>query len=317
MLTLQPQTRINQYVILGQISSCSKNSVFKAYIPDGANVNEKTQCYIIKAIPFETEEEKDNYNNQAEILHLFHNITSIMQYNETFVMKNEITDGKQYLFAVMDFCQYIDLFDYYSEGDIPSDVIRSIAYQALTILKIIHSKRVIHHDIKPANFLVESISPLVLKITDFEFSVQLHENQTTNQPFGTPWYMAPELFNCLPHDMGIDIWALGITLYELVARKLPFNLNENQPQKFIIRIKVSKNHLIFDEELFKDPDLIDLISKMLEKDQSERITAEEALHHHYFDGFNPNIQSTKEMTRSISQIALEETDEKEKTDVIN
>lgn len=321
MKQIKPCTRINQYVVIGQISNYAKNSVFKAFIPLSGDeeISEKTKCYIIKTIPFETKEDRDNFNNQLEILHLFDNVPSVMKFNETFLVSNELTDGKPFLFAVMDFCPYVDLFDFYSQLGVdrinPSHIC-SIAYQALNILKTIHDAGVIHHDVKPANFLVSSLNPLTIQITDFEFSVQVTKDELTDQPLGTRFYMAPELLDCLPHDAGVDIWALGMTLYELTAKKFPFNLREEQPQRFIIKLRIEKNPLTFDES-FEDELFMDLLSKMLEKDPSKRITAEGALKHPYFENYNPNVQSAKEMAHSYSQSALELLDEKEKTDIFN
>ena len=310
MLSIKPQTHLNQYVVLSQISNYAKNCIYKAYIPSEEEaITDQTKFYIIKAIPFDTEEEKADYNAQAKILPLFNNVPSIMKINETFTLKSEITGEKQFLFAVMDFCEYIDLYAYYSEqihDKIPSNIIRSIAFQALKILKTIHQERVIHHDIKPANFLVESLSPFVIKITDFEFSVKLSEDEFTTSPQGTIFYMAPELLDCQPHDMSIDIWSLGFTLYELTAQKMPFNIKEDQPQKFIIRLKVKNNTLTFDNDCFTDPNFIDLLSKMLEKDHSKRITAEDALKHPYFNEYDNNENSKKKLNCLDSESALEQ-----------
>lgn len=320
MLSIKPNDHLNQYVVIGQISNYAKNSVFKAFIPsseDDDDISEKTTCYIIKAIPFENEEEQENFNNQLEILHLFKKFPSIMQFSETFLLNNELTGGKQFLFVVMEFCPYVDLFDFYSQfGDskISDDQICSIAYQALTILNILHKARVVHHDVKPANFLVYSLSPLVLKITDFEFSVQLSKDELTEQPLGTRFYEAPELLSCQPHDMSVDIWALGMMLYELTAKKFPFNLREEQSQRFIIKLRIEKNQLQFDDS-FDNPLFKDLLSKMLEKDPSQRINAENALKHPYFENYNSDVQYAKQMARSYSQSALDDLDEKEKTDI--
>lgn len=288
MIEIQPNTKLNDYVIINKLSSYGKNAIFKAYIPSpGEEFNEKTKCYIIKVIQYETEEEKNAYKNEAEILNLFIDEPTIIKYNETFILNNEITGGKQYIFEVMDFYPYIDLYDYHLEhinDPVNPEQVRSIAYQALSILSIIHKQNIVHHDIKPGNFLIDSLEPFQIKITDFEFAVKLTENGKTLQHLGTCFYMAPELLDCQLHDKSVDIWGLGIMIYELTAKKKPFNLRQEQPQRFIIALKLQKVPLTFGDN-FKDPNLIDLLTKMLEKDASKRITADEALKHPYFEGF--------------------------------
>lgn len=296
MLNIHTHTQLNKYVVLDEMNNCGKNYVFKAYIQsdDDNDINSSSKkLFIIKAIPYGTEEEIQIYDNESEILHIFNNMSTVIKYVETFVMKNELTCGKQYIFAVMDYCSCTDLNDFFvkhSNDNIIQDQIRSIAFQSLTILKVIHNQNIIHHDIKPENFLVESITPLKLKITDFEFSVKLPENGTASKPSGTVFYMAPELLDCLPHNQSVDIWALGIMLYELAAKKMPFNLKKDQPQRHIIRLKIKRNSLTFDVDSFHDYIFTDLLTKMLEKDSSLRITAEEALNHPYFQYNSSNCQ---------------------------
>lgn len=288
MLQIQPNTHLNDYVIINKLSSYGKNAIFKAYIPSpGEELTDDTKCYIIKVFQYETEQEKQAYQNEINILKLFKDVPTIIKYNELFILNNDITGGKEFIFGVMDYYPYIDLYDYHLDHineEVNPDQVRSISFQALTILGIIHKENIVHHDIKPGNFLIESLDPFKIKITDFEFAVKLKENEKTQQHLGTCFYMAPELLDCQFHDKSVDVWALGIMIYELTAKKKPFNLRQDQSQKFIIALKVKQVPLTFGDN-FKDPNLIDLITKMLEKDPSKRITVEEALKHPYFDGF--------------------------------
>lgn len=301
MINLEPQMQINSYTIIEKVNSNSKNPVFKV----SKIINNEKKFFILKAIPYETEEEQGVYINENNILNLFNNNSEIIKYVESFILNNKITKGKQTMLIVMNFYEHKDLENYKNTTDqISSENIKSIAYQSLKILNTIHKENVIHHDVKPSNFLIKSLSPLMINITDFEFAVKLSKDELTKQIYGTSFYMAPELLNYEPHGTAVDIWALGVMLYQITAKKLPFNLKENLTQAFIIRMKIEKNILEFDDN-FKNPLFKDLLSKMLKKNPSERITADEALRHPYFQNFQIKKNGTfseKEKTDNKSQL---------------
>jgi serine/threonine protein kinase len=84
-----------------------------------------------------------------------------------------------------------------------------------------------HRDLKPENLLVTKNRKL--KICDFGGSVE-HDGSDSFQQrktfLGTYEYMAPEMVGNVPHDNKIDIWALGILLYELVHNREPFKIDK-------------------------------------------------------------------------------------------
>lgn len=76
-----------------------------------------------------------------------------------------------------------------------------------------------HRDLKPENLLLNKEGNI--KICDFGWSAQtLAEKRTTY--CGTYEYMSPEMLNKEPHDSSVDIWSLGILLYELINGSPPF-----------------------------------------------------------------------------------------------
>jgi formylglycine-generating enzyme required for sulfatase activity len=89
-----------------------------------------------------------------------------------------------------------------------------------------HKLGVIHRDIKPANILiVGSLQKPFAKLSDFGIASQLRDTAThlTQQgPQGTPVYMAPEQLRRKRIDKRVDIYALGVTLYQLLSGTLPF-----------------------------------------------------------------------------------------------
>lgn len=87
--------------------------------------------------------------------------------------------------------------------------------------KYLHSQPVpiIHRDIKPENILVFGD---VLKLADFG-SCNIKDKLMKETVCGTPEYLAPEMLNNQGHDEKIDIWCIGILLYELLTGQTPFN----------------------------------------------------------------------------------------------
>lgn len=95
-------------------------------------------------------------------------------------------------------------------------------------------KRIMHRDIKAANILI-TLDGLV-KIIDFGWSTKLQPDiKCTEYSVGSPRWWAPELPNKRPYDYAVDIWALGITVYELVERKEPFAVVGDEKAKIALK----------------------------------------------------------------------------------
>lgn len=110
----------------------------------------------------------------------------------------------------------------------PRDLVGWIV-QACEALHEAHSHGIIHRDIKPANiFLADEDGERIAKVVDFgisKFTEQATKRALTDPDgavLGTPYYMAPELLRGHRIDGRADIWAIGVTLYRILAGRLPF-----------------------------------------------------------------------------------------------
>ena len=144
------------------------------------------------------------------------------------------------------------------------------------------SPKIIHRDIKPENILFFSGK---LKLADFGSSnVKDRVNSTTM--CGTPEYISPEMMLKQGHDEKLDIWALGILVYELLTGETPFAkmiISENATKAEIFN---SLANFIISEEIYYPPDLspeaLSLLKFCLMKNPAQRASAYECVRHEFF-----------------------------------
>ena len=107
-------------------------------------------------------------------------------------------------------------------GPIPSEAAVPLFRQALLGLGYAHRVGIVHRDIKPANLMVNRQG--IVKVMDFGIARVVRERgiTRTGNHLGTAAYMSPEQVSNQPVDARTDVYALGITLYEMLAGRVPF-----------------------------------------------------------------------------------------------
>ncbi|KAI6694804.1 hypothetical protein NL676_022514 [Syzygium grande] len=112
------------------------------------------------------------------------------------------------------------LSDYLSRHRrLSEDVIRRLALDVARGLSYLHDKGIIHGDVKPSNFLVDSNG--TLKVTDFGLSHRA-AYYGSSEVGGTMRYMAPEVIKDGTSSLKADVYSFGITLWEICHNKMPF-----------------------------------------------------------------------------------------------
>lgn len=267
------------YNFMNRIMANSLNPIYIA-CKSGDGQSKKAPLFAIKVLPYNTAKDIESVKALLEILSIFDGDPNFIQLESSFTMPYF---GQESFFFVMKYYQYSDLFDYgYRDNKLKELEISYIMLQILNILQALKIKKIVHNDIKLENFLIDSILPVKIHLTDFDFAEKIVDYST--QKVGTPCYMAPEVFFESQHDYAADIWALGICAFVLFCHRFPFKFDEND----LNNVDMIQKCLLNNE--LERPDEIPgsawkIIYEMLQKDPSDRITVEEALE---FDWFKEN-----------------------------
>ena len=128
-----------------------------------------------------------------------------------------------------------------------------------------------------------------IKLTDFGWSNYIDfEGEQRLTLCGTPIYLASEMIQNSGHDKHVDIWCLGVLLFELLTGTPPF-IDQN---RILLMKNIINVNIVWPSPplLPIDPYAKDLISKILKKKPNERISLENMIKHNFFIKYCPNVK---------------------------
>lgn len=128
----------------------------------------------------------------------------------------------------IDFMKGGDLFDRISkDGHFSESLAKFVFYQVCCGIDYLHSQNVIHRDLKPQNILLATADKYTLvKVSDFGLSKCITSNAPMHTQCGTAGYLAPEV-NTLKYTNKVDIWSLGVVLYNCFTGRYPYCFSES------------------------------------------------------------------------------------------
>lgn len=183
-------------------------------------------------------------------------------------------------------------------------------------LEYIHSKGVVHRDIKPDNLLcTRHALPTIVKLTDFGLARRTECHTASGEevaddglgpeglmttPVGTPNFVAPEVLHGLPYGKEVDLFSCGVVMYYLLSGRYPFA--EEDPEKLMERIKTSDYSFPDKEWSLISEDAMDLVDGLLDRSPYTRLSATKALNHTWIGGpMRTSSYSDAELQSSMSQ----------------
>lgn len=176
----------------------------------------------------------------------------------------------------MTYCDGSDLSAIYKRAKklnktIKESVILNYFVQMLLGIEYLHEHKILHRDIKSQNMFLLGNGRLV--VGDLGISKSLDGTYAMAQTaLGTPYYMAPEVFENKPYDFKVDVWGCGCILYELIALHHPFEANSLAALSRIVTVgKFQPISSKYSKELSV------LIGQLLSVDPTKRPTLSEVL----------------------------------------
>ena len=273
---LEPEPNIKDFEIIKELGCGSFGRVFLAR-------HKKTKVqYAIKAIDKKNKtniEEKPYFRRELEVMYKIHHPNVVKLFGHF--------EDNHYCYFIMEYISKGNVYNLLTlnkKKQLATKVVASIIKDVISATYFLHNMNppIIHRDIKPENVLLND--GIVAKLTDFGWSNYIEEEKERKTVCGTPIYLAPEIIKEKGHDEKVDIWCIGVLLFELMTGSIPFQGKDIESLKNnILHLKIT-----WPKEMNKDAK--DLISKILKLDPSERITLEEMLEHPFFTKYFPDAQ---------------------------
>ncbi|OHT01648.1 AGC family protein kinase [Tritrichomonas foetus] len=280
---LAKQPNISDFDFLKRISSGAYARVFLAKKKKTGDI------YAIKVIP------KSSLTLKNQVKRILAEKDILLQFSNPYIVSFYYSIiGDHNLYLVMEYLPGGDLYSLLQHlGSLDEETARVYTFQIVNALKYLRENGIIHRDLKPDNILIAKNGNL--KLTDFglsflgmvnrQVSNESSELIQSNSYVGTPDYIAPEMLLNRPHSFAVDLWSLGVTIYEFLMGEPPFH---GETEK-VTHENILRGRFALDDDLSSEA--VDLIVKLLNTNPDERIGAkdiDEILKHPWLDGVDPS-----------------------------
>jgi serine/threonine protein kinase len=301
---------LDEYQIIKDLGSGAFSTVKLAKHKQTGNM---VALKIIKDETTTTSANYDTFKTEIEVMsEISHpNIINMLSHSTDGVIHSASGDIKENtIYLTLELASGGELFDFIAQtGSFSEPVARYYFHQVIDAFSYLHGKGISHRDMKPDNIMLDD--EFNLKIADFGFSSKAASNQSFK---GTRSYMAPEiLIGAKYHGQMVDIFAMGIILFIMVAQIPPFQMAHPKDgwYKFVCSNRMDKFWKYHGQNQpggidFFSKSFIDLINWIFNFDHTTRPSLSGIKEHEWFKG---PVASKEEIIAEFSQrrVTLEST----------
>lgn len=262
--------RLEHFVMTEKLGQGTYATVYKAYRKGEAREVVAIKCISLKSL------------GKSAVENLFTEIKLLKELDHYHVVKlKDFEWNSEYLFLIMEYCSGGDLSRFIqSRRRLPENIAKRFLQQLALALQFLHSKNIAHMDLKPQNLLLTSKENPKLKIADFGFAQYLKDKMDSSNLRGSPLYMAPEMFCSTTYDASVDLWSVGVILYEALFGVAPFRSHSFAELEKKIR---SSEQITVPRDSNVSEECQDLLLSLLQRDPKQRISFEDFFDHPFLD----------------------------------
>ena len=281
----------NKYEFIKAIKSGGFGNIF---LVKEVSSNEE---YAIKEIDVTNFSNENLYNTSRESM-----ILKEMSHINIIKIHKFFTYNQKF-YIVMDYARGGELSSLLtSKKHFSEDYAKKIFRQIYNGVFYIHSKSIIHRDLKPNNILFLDEERTHVIIIDFGISGSANGNSKESVKAGTELYLPPEVLlgKEFTSNTKLDMWALGIILYQMVEGCHPF-VEKNSKKNSSVIDNIIKNRLEFNKKIKISDALKKLLEGLLEKNNRFRIDTGDPLFQKWFDDKSTEMFSKKDTVKKVKK----------------
>ena len=243
--------------------------------------NFKVAIKIIDKNHLKLKEERQRVDTEILILKQLNHYNIVKLYS--------IIENEERIYLIQEYIKGEELTSFINRKEKPEvreKMVCEYFRQIISAIEYLHSLGIAHRDLKPENILINTNKNI--KLLDFGLGKIFNKGELLKTQCGSPYYASPEMIKGKKYNgINSDIWSLGIILYLMLFKELPFT--DSDLNRLYKKILEGKYQIPEDQINLVSNDAIDLVQKILETNPKKRIKIKGIKSHKWFNKFTSEL----------------------------